>query len=139
MNSKSDVFTVRFSDDEINEIKNYMKKYNFKSKNMFFRTAVGFLIGFTEGMIAIASSPEVNSALNQITKELKTELDKVPPTKAKLRGKMEIFEKAIFPKYEKELKKGAKHVEPFTKKRTAGRPKKPKRKRGDRKNLDYGK
>jgi len=139
MEPKSKNVTTRFSVEEFEKIKEYMKKYKIKSPNDFIRKSVGFLISFVEGMANIAESPEINEAVDKFNRELKTELDKVPAKKAKLRGKYQSFEKEILPKFEAEIKKGVIHAEPFAKKRKAGRPKTPKRKRGDRKELGHGK
>jgi len=129
---------ARFSLEEIEEINRYMKESNIQSQSDFIRISAGFFIAFTEAMKNVANS-EVSSALEQFNKDLRIELDKVPQEKAKLRDKWKAFDKQVWPKLETELKKGAKHIEPFAKKRTSGRPKKPKRKRGDRSSLGYEK
>ena len=129
---------ARFSPEEIEEINRYMKERNIESQSDFIRISAAFLIAFTESMKNVANS-EVGSALEQFNKDLRTELDKIPPEKAKLRGKWKSFDKQVWPKLEAELEKGAKHIEPFAKKRTSGRPKKPKRKRGDRSSQGYEK
>lgn len=116
-----------------------MKNSKIKLHSDFIRISAGFLIAFIEAMTNLAKSAEVNSAVRQFNEELRTELDKVPPTKAKLRDKWKAFDKQLMPKYESALEKGAKHAEPFAKKRKAGRPKKPKRKRGKPKDLGYEK
>ena len=136
---ESIVIQVRFSPEEIQEIESFMKNSKIKSQSDFIRISAGFLIAFIEAMTNLAKSAEVNSAVSQFNKELRAELDKVPPTKAKLRGKWKSFDKQLMPKYEAALEKGAKHAEPFAKKRKAGRPKKPKRKRGKPKDLGYEK
>ncbi len=136
---ESTLISVRFSLEELTEIQNFMKKYKIKSFNDFIRMSSAMLIGYYEAMASLANSAEVTSAVKQINKEFRSELDKVPPTKAKLRGKWQAFEKQLLPKYEAEILKGIKHVEPFAKKRKAGRPKKPKRKRGKPKNRGYEK
>jgi len=136
MKAKSRIISTRFSADELEEIKAYMTKYDVKSMNDFIHTSAGFLISFVAGMANVVESKEVNEALDKFNHEMKIELDKVPSKKAKLRGKFQIFEKKIFPKYEAAIEKGTIHIEPFAKKRKAGRPKNPKRKRGKPKNSE---
>jgi len=138
MEAKSKNVTIRFSTEELEKIKEFMKKNKMKSMNDFIRLSTGFCIAYTEAMINIATSKEINEAVDKFNRELKTELDKVPAKKAKLRGKYQVLEKEILPKYEAEIKKGAILTKPFAKKRKAGRPKNPKRKRGERKKLGYG-
>ena len=136
MVGKSKPVPIRFSFEELEKIQEYMKKYKIKSMNDFVRTSTGFLISFVESMMNVVESKEINEAIEKFNLELKTELDKVPSKKAKLKGKFQDFEKNILPKYESALKEGSKHVEPFAKKRKSGRPKNPKRKRGKPKNSD---
>jgi len=136
MEAKSKNVTTRFSAEEITKIKEYMKKHKIKSMNDFVRVSTGFLITYSEAMINVAESKEINEALEKFNRELKTELDKVPVKKAKLRGKYQSFEKEILPKFEAEIEKGAVHIEPFAKKRKAGRPKNPKRRRGKPRNSE---
>lgn len=136
---ESTVIQIRFSPEEIDEIESFMKNSKIKSKSDFIRISAGFLIAFIESMTNVAKSTEISSAVGQFNKEIRTELDKVPPTKAKLRGKWKAYEKQVLPKFEAEMEKGAKYAEPFAKKRKAGRPKKPKRKRGKPKDLGYEK
>ena len=135
----STIIPIRFSSNEIKEIERYMKKSKIKSKSDFFHISAGFFIAYSEAMNNLASSAEVKSTVEQINKEFRSELEKVPITKAKLRGKWKAFEKQLLPKFEAEIEKGAEHAEPFTKKRKAGRPKKPKRNRGKPKNQGYEK
>jgi len=106
--------------------RSYMKKRKITSMNDFVRASTGFLIAYSEAMVNIAKSKEINEAVEKFNHDLKTELDKVPSKKAKLRGKYQFFEKTILPKFEAEIEKGVVHIEPFAKKRKAGRPKIPK-------------
>lgn len=47
MGSKSTTVSIRFSTEELEKIKEYMKKYNMKSMNDFVRVSTGFLISFS--------------------------------------------------------------------------------------------
>jgi len=107
--------------------------------NDFVRQSTGFLISYVEAMTNVVKSKEIVEAVEKFNHDIRTELDKVPFKEANLRGMCQVFEKEVLPKYEAEIKKGAVHAKPFAKKRKAGRPKNPKRKRGERNKLGYGK
>jgi len=138
MPEKSKVISIRFSLEEIETIKNYMKKYNLKSFHDVVRVSPGFMISMVESMMNIYTSDSMK-AMEQFSEDIKKEFDKVPATKAKLRAKWQSLNRDYLPKLESEMKKRSKSAATFGKKRQAGRPKKPKRKRGKPKNRGYEK
>ena len=123
---QSKTVTVRLSIDELESIEKFQKKYEIESQNDFIRFAAGFFITMVETLSKVATSPELNSQLNQLNAYYRGELDKVPEVKADLKGTFDVYEKTIFPRIEKIMDKGVAEIAPFTQERSAGRPPKPK-------------
>ena len=135
---KSKPVPIRFSLDELETIEKFMKKYDMKSRNDVVRFGVAFLIAFLGGFEKLLASGHVEQ-IEAWQKSMRKELSKNEKPYKKFSEAFRIIEETIVPKIEEDLAEGAKIVKPFAKKRKSGRPKKPKRKRGDRKNLGYGK
>ena len=119
---KSKPISVRLSNAELEIIEKFQKKYKIKSMNDFFRYSASFYISTIDSLTQLANSEELNSIYDKFTKEFKDELQKVPKTKAKLKGKYEFLENSILPKFEQEIDKGIEQVAPFAIERSAGRP-----------------
>ena len=123
---QSKTVTVRLSTDELESIEKFQKKYKIESQNDFIRIATGFFIAVVETLSKVATSPEINSQLNQLHSYYRGELEKVPLVKADLKGAFDVYEKTVLPKIEKIMDKGVAEIAPFTQERSAGRPPKPK-------------
>jgi len=134
---QSKTVTVRLSTDELESIEKFQKKYKIESQNDFIRFAAGFFITMVETLSKVATSPELNSQLNQLNAYYRGELDKVPEVKADLKGTLDVYEKTIFPRIEKIMDKGVAEIAPFTHERSAGRPPKPKAGPGRPKEQEY--
>jgi len=52
---QSKTVAVRLSNEEINNIENFRKKYDIKSQNDFFRFSMGFTIGWMEIIIKLVT------------------------------------------------------------------------------------
>ncbi len=114
-----------------------MEKYEMKSMNDVVRSGVALLIGMIAGLEKLIAHGDIekieawqNNMRNQVSKNKSLK---------KFGESFQILEKTILPKIDKDIDEGAKIVKPFAKIRKSGRPKKPKRKRGDRKNRGYEK
>jgi len=132
-NSKT--VSVRLSNDVVNEIERFQEKYNIKSKSDFFHVSAALCISITETIVRMVKSPELTNDLEKFQRDLMDIFEKLPATKEKFK----LYEKSIIPKFEDEIHKGSKYVEPFAQKRSAGRPSKPKFSRGRPKEQEYGK
>jgi len=135
---KSKPVPIRFSLDELDTIKKFMKKYNMKSMNDVVRFGVAFLIAFLAGFEKLLASGHVEQ-IEAWQKSMRKELSQNKKPYKKFSEAFRIIEETIVPKIEEDLAEGAKAVKPFAKKRKSGRPKKPKRKRGKPKNRGYEK
>jgi len=135
---KSKPVPIRFSTEELDIIKKFMKKYKMKSMNDLVRKSVAVVIGMIEGIAKLEASGNID-LVEAWQNSMRKELSKNKKQFKKFSQAFQITEKIIIPKIEKDLSEGAKIVKPFAKIRKSGRPKKPKRKRGDRKNRGYEK
>ncbi len=136
---KSKIISVRLSNAELETIQKFQKKYKIKSMNDFFRASSSILILSLDSLAKLRSSKELNSIVDNFQKDFKDELEKVPETKAKLKGKYEFMENSILPKFEQEIDKGIEQLAPFTQERSAGRPPNPKAEPGRPKEQEYRK
>ena len=134
---KSKPVPIRFSMEELVTIKEFMEKYEMKSMNDVVRSGVALLIGMIAGLEKLIAHGDIekieawqNNMRNQVSKNKSLK---------KFGESFQILEKTILPKIDKDIDEGVKIVKPFAKIRKSGRPKKPKRKRGDRKNRGYKK
>jgi len=135
---KSKPVPIRFSMEEIATIKEFMKKYDMKSMNDVVRFGVAFLIGMIAGFEKLYASGHVEQ-IEAWQKSMRKELQKNKKQYKKFSEAFRIIDDTITPKIEEDLSEGAKIVKPFAKKRKSGRPKKAKRRRGDRKSRGYEK
>jgi len=136
---KSHTVSVRLSNRELEAIEKFQEKYGIKLQNDFFRASSAFFISMVDTLVRLVTSKELNSKVDQFYNELKTELEKIPSTKAKLQGKFEEYENIVLPKFEQEIDKGVEQVKPFAQERSAGRPPKPKAGPGRPKEQEYKK
>jgi len=102
------------------------------------RHSVALLIGMMGGLEKLLASGRVEQ-IEAWQNSMRNELSKNKKQFKKFSEAFQLTEKVILPKIEKDLSEGAKIVKPFAKKRKSGRPKKAKRKRGDRKSRGYEK
>ncbi len=119
---KSKIVSVRLSNQESVVVENFMNEIGIESTSDFFRYSAAFFISMTKTMTHLANSEELNSMLENANKAVKDELEKVPETKAKLKGKYEFIENTIMLKVEQVIDKGVEFVKPFAQERSAGRP-----------------
>jgi len=126
MSKKSNTITIRFSNEELQKIEEFMTKYKIPSINDFVRHCVGI----TTSVFEWADSPEAKIAfqnLQQGVTELDSELSKNKKTKAKLKAKWTMVNQNYMSKLEKSMDLQRKRSEPFAKKRKRGHPKVEKR------------
>ena len=95
---KSKIISVRLSNAELETIQKFQKKYKIKSMNDFFRASSSIFILSLDSLVKLASSKELNSIVDNFQKDFKDELEKVPETKAKLKGKIRVYGKFNFTK-----------------------------------------
>jgi len=136
---KSKTVSVRLSNAELETIQKFQKKHKIKSMNDFFRVSSSIFILSIDSLVKLASSKELNSMVDNFQKEFKDKLQKVPETKANLKGKYEFIESTILPKFEQEIDKGIEQLAPFAVKRSAGRPPNEKAKPGRPEEQEYEK
>jgi len=134
---KSKIISVRLSNAELEAIEKFQKKYNITSMNEFFRFASSIVILSIDGVAQAVKSKELNSMIDNFQKDVRDELEKVPETQAKLKGKYDFIEHTILPKVEQEIDKGIEQIAPFSEIRSAGRPPKPKAGPGRPKEQEY--
>jgi len=126
MSKKSNTITIRFSNEELKKIEEFMTKHKIKTRNDFVRHC----IGITTAVFEWADSPEAEIAMKNLQHGL-TEFDNVlsndKKTKAKLKAKWTMVNQNYMSVLEKSMDLQRKRSEPFAKKRKRGHPKVEKR------------
>ena len=126
---KSKPVPIRFSIEELDTIKEFMKKSEMKSMNDVVRFGVAFLIGMIGGFEKLLASGYVEQ-IEAWQKSMRKELSQNKKQFKKFQEAFQIIEEIVVPKIEENISEGAKIVKPFAKKRKSGRPKNPKKKPG---------
>ena len=134
---QSKTVAVRLSNEEINNIENFRKKYDVKSQNDFFRFSVGFTIGWMEIIIKLVTNEKLNSKVEQHRQNIQANLKNIPVENTNLQKMVNGYEKDILSEIDQEINKAVEQVKSFTQERSAGRPPQPKAGPGRPKEKEY--
>ena len=127
--SDKDPISIRLSKEELNEIRDFQKILTVElDQRSTIRLMIGLGHGFVTGIVGFMTDKRVIKSIEEFRKTVRKAKT---PEQVQLANK--IWEKEVWPKWEKVMKESFSIIEPFLKQKKVGRPKR-ERKRGRPKN-----